>query len=344
MSIPQFQLSVSGAVLTLLASATAAAHHSAAPHFDLSRSITVAGTVTAFRFVNPHSYIDFTERTADGRAVAWRCELPARTSLARLGWTEDLFTPGRQVTVSGAPARREAQVCYLDTLTTDTGRRYARDQRISRVAAAPAPARAAVDAWGRTNLAGQWVGRRGPPGLGARPQPTPAGRQAAGAYDQRFDDPAVHCSPANILFGWMHDENVNQVLQERDLITLRYGYMDLVRYIHLDGRHPATVQPSLAGHSVGRWEGSTLVVDTVGFEPGVLLPMQGLMHSNQLQVTERFSIDARTGALRREFEAHDPLFLAVPWTGTDEQYPTTEPWRRFDCVELSGRNNQRPDS
>ena len=56
--------------------------------------------------------------------------------------------------------------------------------------------------------------------------------------------------------------------------------------------HPSTVEPSRAGHSIGRWEGDVLVVDTIGFAPGVLSPP--ILNSAELHVVERFSLDTRT--------------------------------------------------
>ncbi len=48
---------------------------------------------------------------------------------------------------------------------------------------------------------------------------------------------------------------------------MTYGFMNIVRTIHLDmDSHPENITPSLAGHSIGKWEGDTLVVDTIGFE------------------------------------------------------------------------------
>ena len=332
-------------VLALALSQAAAAHHSAAPHFDLVKTVEVSGTLTAFRFVNPHSYVYFDVTSEGGRTVPWRCELPARTTLARLGWTESLFVVGRHVAIKGSPARREDNVCYLESLTTDDGLRFGREQQVSRVPVAQAPTRQRLDDWGRPNMAGLWVAeRRGPPGGGPPPRglASAAGLQAAANFDQRFDDPAVHCSPANILFGWTHDENVNQVIQDKNTLTLKYGYMDLVRTIHLDQTtHPAKLEPTLGGHSMGHFEGDVLVVDTTGFAAGVLLPMLGLMHSEQLHVVERFSVDAATATLTREFRAEDPLYLRAPWTGRDMVRATGEPFKAFGCVELSGKNNQR---
>ena len=85
----------------------------------------------------------------------------------------------------------------------------------------------------------------GPGGPPNRPEPTAAGVAAAARYDQRFDDPATTCSPANILFGWTHDQHVNEIVQRDGEIGLRYGYMDLVRTVHMNAAHPRTTAPSL---------------------------------------------------------------------------------------------------
>ena len=118
--------------------------------------------------------------------------------------------------------------------------------------------------------------------------------------------------------------------------------MDLVRLIHLDAdRHPKDQVPSLGGHSIGRWEGATLVVDTVGFQAGVLVPMTGLQHSTQLHVVERFTVDRRARTLIRHYRLEDRLYLREPYEGRDVLRLTSEPYRNFDCLELSGNNNIR---
>src|SRR6476469_4682874 len=62
------------------------------------------------------------------------------------------------------------------------------------------------------------------------------------------------------------------------------------RTVYMDGRtHPADVKPSYYGHSIGRWEGDTLVIDTVGFNETFWLDRRGLPHTNQMHVTERFT-------------------------------------------------------
>ena len=84
--------------------------------------------------------------------------------------------------------------------------------------------------------------------------------------------------------------------------------MGLERTIHMNAEaHPANIEPTRAGHSIGRWENDVLIVDTAGFLPGVLnAPVR---HSDKLHVVERFSLDPKTIKLTRTYEAKDPVYL-----------------------------------
>jgi hypothetical protein len=191
---------------------------------------------------------------------------------------------------------------------------------------------------GKKGSPGRGPGRGGPP----RPEETPAGALAAKNYDQPFDDPAIKCDPANILFGWVHDRHVNDIIQNDDEITMKYGYMDFVRNVHMNmSEHPKKITPSRGGHSIGKWDGDVLVVDTVGFSPGVLIPIVGVMYSDQMHVAERFTMDPAAKTLTRTYRADDPLYLKGPYTGQDVMALSDEPYVRYNCVELSGKNNIR---
>ena len=87
------------------------------------------------------------------------------------------------------------------------------------------------------------------------------------------------------------------------------------RTIYTDGRtHPTKLEPSYYGHSIGRWEGDTLVVDTVGFNERFWFDRSGLPHTNQLHTLERFTrIDLDT--LRYELTIDDPGAYTAPFTG-----------------------------
>jgi len=103
--------------------------------------------------------------------------------------------------------------------------------------------------------------------------PLGVGIAASQKDDQRFDDPAIFCNRVNIIFGWAHDQHVNEITQKGNEVTLQYGYMDFVRTVHMDGTHPARFVPSTVGHSTGVWDGDVLVVDTIGFTSSVLIPI-----------------------------------------------------------------------
>ena len=365
-------------IVSLGIAAGAYAHHSAAPHFDMDNPVTVEGVITELRLVNPHAYVYFDVTDDTGEVANWRCELAGGTGMRRRGWTDDSLLPGQAITMTGAPARREDRVCYTNFIEFEDGTRIARNDPPPGFEAAPAAdAPEAPETWtaylpnGQPNLGGPWVrqgmgGGMGPPpgGAGAgpggmgpapggmaggapgggRPAPTEAGLAAAADYEQPFDDPAIHCHPANIIFGFTHDSHVNDIYQTDDTVTIQYGYMDLVRTVHLDRtEHPDDIVPGVGGHSIGRWEGDVLVVDTVGFEQGVVFPLgDGLMHSADMQVTERFEVRDEGQTLVRAYVAHDPAFLQTDWVGESVFQRTSEPYRPYNCTELSGDNNRRP--
>ena len=109
--------------------------------------------------------------------------------------------------------------------------------------------------------------------------------------------------------------------------------MNLKRTVHMKmTTHPAGVKPTRAGHSIGRWEGDVLVVDTVGFLPGVL--SAPVMHSDKLHVAERFSLDPKTMALTRSYTAEDPVYLKGRYAGSDVVQLADQPYTADTCKEL----------
>jgi hypothetical protein len=170
---------------------------------------------------------------------------------------------------------------------------------------------------------------------------TPAGQQAIADFDGgSTDNPRLRCEATNILFDWSFEADVNRITQEDDRITLLYGSMNLERTIYLNvAEHPKDVAPSRAGHSIGRWEGDTLVVETIGFEPGILSADARIPHSDQLRVTERFTLDPDTDTIARSYVAEDPLYLQKPFTGGDTVQVADVPYQRTDCDDQSYKTN-----
>jgi hypothetical protein len=99
-----------------------------------------------------------------------------------------------------------------------------------------------------------------------------------------------------------------QVLQRKDTITILYSEDDQVRRVRLNGKHPTRVTPSWYGDSVGRFEGDTLIVDTVGIRSGPhsMIDSYGTPYSEALHLIERYRLidyeEAQGAAKRAETE------------------------------------------
>ncbi|MFP6829169.1 MAG: DUF6152 family protein [Gammaproteobacteria bacterium] len=342
------------AMLLVMAAPSLYGHHSVGPNFDLAQEIVLMGAViTEFKFVNPHVYL-YVEVPGEKGAIAdWRCEMAAASRLKRRGWTAETLVPGQTISIDGSPGRREENVCHVTTITREDG------SILAEYAGRPTPAEAstalASDAVirsrpaylsnGQPNLRGPWVSTQ--PSLDMPEiEPTAAGEQAGAGLVRHFDSPVLRCQPTNILFDWIFERMTNDIYQDDDTITLQYGYLDIVRTIHLGrSEHPTTNSPSALGHSIGRWENDVLVVDTIGFERGVLDHVgrsAGFpMHSDQWHVVERYEVEANGRTLTRTYTFDDPLFMQGTYAGQDSASLTTEQYAPYDCEELSGKNNQR---
>jgi hypothetical protein len=117
--------------------------------------------------------------------------------------------------------------------------------------------------------------------------------------------------------------------------VLQEAYMQ-VRSIFTDSRPPPEdPDPAFNGHSVGRWEGDTLVVETIGIKEGTRLGRIGITHGPSLKITERIHLDeANPDLLHVEFTFEDPDALAQPWRQA-YSFRRNREWEQieFVCVE-----------
>ena len=98
----QFAGAVLGAVA--LAAAPAQAHHSFAM-FDMTKEVTVSGTVRQFQWTNPHAYIQLIAKDEQGRDVEWSMEMGAPMYLYARGWRPGSIKSGMHITVTLNPLR-----------------------------------------------------------------------------------------------------------------------------------------------------------------------------------------------------------------------------------------------
>jgi hypothetical protein len=365
--------------LTVLALALAApfaqAHHGFG-QFNVEVDTEYAGTLTKMELVNPHSYMHF--ETADGTQM--RCEMRAAMLIRRSGWELDMFVVGSHVEIKGHPHRTDPTACYLESFTLNDETTLGRNDQLSTTNTLAPSDRPLRLASGEPNISGDWAVEQNvltaPPSGGRgdmvprslreayatgrmtlaeiralNPTPrtvyTPAGQEAADGFDMWSvdDNPRLSCQLTSILYDWTFDWPINRITQttaqdaER-VIDIDFGLYNFKRRIYLDiDSHPANLTPDPFGHSIGKWEGDTLVVDTVGFAAGVLAPPT--RHSEQLHVVERFTLDAGTMALRREYSATDPVYLAAPYAGADTVYLSETPYVYEGCKEMTPEFQQQ---
>lgn len=126
-------------------------------------------------------------------------------------------------------------------------------------------------------------------------------------------DPIERCFPPGVPrimlqpFPW-------EIVQAKDRVIMIFEYQALTRQVFTDGRgHPKDLDSTYMGHSIGRYEGDTLVVDTIGFNDKTWLDPMGLPHSDALHVVERIRrLDHDT--LQVEYTIDDPKAYTKPWT------------------------------
>jgi hypothetical protein len=361
-------------VATLLAVAglVAPAHaHHGAGRYDTSKKVQFEGRLTRLDFVNPHSYVYFDVIGADGKVVAMKCEMRSATTLRRSGWSPEMFVRGAAISVTGSAHRDDPTACTVDTLTLGDKPTLERYQQLSEAKSVDRTKRPFRLANGKPNLAGEWAQEQhvlaAPPGgrmglvpisqaaavragtvpprgpRGWFPPPvklTAAGQAAQEALRKRStsDDPRLTCKITSILFDWVFDGAINRITHSATAIKMEYG-AGLTRTVHLNmAAHPAKIAPSRAGHSIGRWDGDTLVVDTIGFLPGSIAGT--LPHSDKLHIVERFTLNPSTLELTRDIVVEDPLYFADKYVDSDSVLPADAPFRVEACRELAPEYQQ----
>ncbi|MBF8301437.1 MAG: hypothetical protein HW394_1807 [Acidobacteria bacterium] len=139
--------------------------------------------------------------------------------------------------------------------------------------------------------------------------------------DSRTDgqDPYNYCMPGGPLritggFAWRLVQH--PTINATHIFMLQEGNAHTYRQIFMDGRtHPDDPSPTWYGHSTGRWDGDTLVIDTIGLNDKFWLDGSGTPHTEQLHLVERWTRTNFT-TLRREVTIADPGAFTRPFTVT----------------------------
>jgi hypothetical protein len=197
----------------------------------------------------------------------------------------------------------------------------------------------------RSDIYGTWV-RATASGTPSGNQPmldflTPAGEAAVAAYDPFTDDPTFRCDPVSIRRVWFAPGTPLSIRRNGDKIILGHEWMDVERVVHLDlAAHPAEGPRTTLGHSIGRFEDDTLVIETANYSAGVLSqyvetpgkPIRGMLHSDALTSVERVRFDAGTNRLEVAIEFDDPVFFTRKFDPATATYaPSNLEIQPFEC-------------
>jgi hypothetical protein len=178
------------------------------------------------------------------------------------------------------------------------------------------------------------------------PQPmlnflTAAGAAAVAAYDPFVDDPTYRCDPIAIRRVWFAPGTPLAIRRDGERVILRHECMDVERIVHLDqDSHPVDGPRTTLGHSIGHFEGDTLVIETANYSAGVLSqyveipgqPTRGLLHSDALTSVERLRFDAQSGQLELTIELRDPVYFTRDFDPVSARYaPSALAIEPFNC-------------
>ncbi|MGC4029271.1 MAG: hypothetical protein QM696_10395 [Steroidobacteraceae bacterium] len=150
-----------------------------------------------------------------------------------------------------------------------------------------------------------------------------------------FPDPTAECLPGGFPRMMGATPFPMEILMTPGKVTMIFEWLTQVRHVYTDGRgHPAEVDPTYSGHSIGHWEGNALVVETVGLRPETLISQQGLQHSDVTKVVERFRL-REDGKLEDQITIIDPKMLTQPWTVTRTytRQPKERELQEFVCLD-----------
>jgi hypothetical protein len=347
-------------VLPILCATVAFAQRPFSATYDASRQVKVKGPVIRVDWVNPRTF--FLVKTEEGN---WEVEFGNPLDLERDGWKSSALRIGDVVSIEGYPAREPArQVFAISVVLARTGAKLFTASKRS----LPTPAHEPAPRWpdGRVRL-GPVPGKKGywgpaststlvdisagnipmKDGLlvnlsdAARVAPFQPWAKALYEYRQRTllrDDPYERCLPPGGPRQFQTPHGF-QFIEQRELgriLVLLGGGDRNWRIIYTDGRAQGQADEAVRGYygnSVGRWDGDTLIVDTIGFNERFWFSAGGLPHTEALHLIERFTRpDLRT--LRYEVTIDDPRAYTRPWNaGWTIRWVSDEEIQEYFCEE-----------
>jgi hypothetical protein len=307
----------------------AMAHHSFAGQFDNTASMEIEGELIEVRWANPHAHMKVRTVT-DGKVVIWDLETAGASQMVRSGVLREYLVVGQKIRAAGWPPVTAAREMHATNLLTADGRElllfrgatpkfgksttgsydYARRREGDR----SRPQLGLFRIWSFTALSPFLVPEDVNTGFNLNTYPlTDAARRSVAAFNRTRDNPTLHCRPKGMPM-IMENPYPFSISRSGNDIVIQIEEYDLKRTIHMSQTAaPVGTKPSPLGYSVGRMEGTTLVVTTTHLNYP-WFDQAGIPQSTQSTLVERFTPTADGSRLDYTVTVTDPVNFAKPVT------------------------------
>jgi hypothetical protein len=290
-----------------------AAHHSTA-NFDTTRTLEFRATVTKFEYTNPHAHLYLERVSPEGVKEQWVVEMGSIPSIRSSGITApDKLKVGDVITFQGAPDKDASKKYILfGRATKEDGTVFGRDR-----AAAPSRSAALPTTPGSKDFSGVWS-NMGSSATGGRAffdlvnyDVTDRGKTQLAAFKEE-DDPALECEKHGVPRS-IYGPYPRRITRTANTIEFHYEFLDVSRTVYLNQKtHPTNGKRTHIGHSIGWFEGDTLVVDTANFAAQKWGNGRGLDSSDQKRLIERYTLGDNGNTMTVVFTLTDPVYLSKP--------------------------------
>jgi hypothetical protein len=295
----------------------AAAHHSQAGIFDVTKTIEITGVIASVSWRNPHGQILLSVKDQTGKETVWDAETASVSILRNRGADGSSIRVGDRVTIAGSPSmRNRPEILARSVLLPSNyeftfgspnayfpagraGRIVGRAKIEGDVAAANARADGLFRVWS-TNMSDPAAF---PMFKGGYPL-TAAGRAGLARWNPR-DNVLLKCGTKGTPL-IMISPLPMEFVKAGDKIVMRLEEYDTVRTIHMNPKAVAPAAHTLLGFSRGRWDGTTLVVETDHIAAGYF-DHEGTPQSDQIRTVERFTPSADYRRIDYTLTTTDPV-------------------------------------
>lgn len=335
-------------LLASLCASSALSHHSNAG-LDMESLVRIEGVVTEFNWRNPHVYFVVESANAAGESLDWDIQMASTITVSRMGWTRNSLSVGDRVSLMAHAAFDGRPYALMDSIEKEGGVEL--PTSFDAVSAEPVLLDSTTTT-GTSTLEGSWYADPAtfvsyPGGVdgffSAQLKLTEAGQAAYSAYDELSEEnPYASCigspTPTTMVLTNIYPLHI-EISEDEETIVIRSELFDDERTVYMDGRtHPPADVRAHAGHSVGRWEGNTLIVDSRNFADHRSPYQNGVPSGAQKHVVERYRLSEDGTRVAVEFMLEDPEYLAEPLTHSRQLIHSPQfELSPFDCDPAAAR-------